>query len=166
MSGAFKALGHSISTPPSIVVQPTLRMTPCRQDFVISSSASFLNLPVCTRSRSSAHQPRQWRRRNGTDEAFRATLNNPSNGAEAEEHKAAQSKVTETNAIEIGDNPALQSVSNSRAKVSDKLKAAVKQVDKQVHEVIAVPVPQNVALAPQKHEHPGVDTCTFRFSAA
>ena len=88
-------------------------------------------------------------------DASRAALNRASNGVGAEENRLAESEVPEIDAAEWKDRSALTNVSKSRTKVTDKLKAAVKQVDKQVHEVIAVPMPQNVALAPHKQEHPG-----------
>ena len=139
-------------------------MAPYQQRSVYPCSLSFLKLPVYTRGRISAYQPRYQRRSDRTHKASRATLNNPSNGADAKEHRQAQFEGTETYASTGDDQSALQSVSKPGAKVSDRLRAAVKQVDKQVHEVTAVPVQQSVALAPQKHEHPGMDTCTSLFS--
>lgn len=135
--------------------QPTLRRAPFRHEIVIHCSAYFQGLPTYTRSRGKAHQAGLRRRRNRTHRASRATLNTASNGAEAEGHREAQAKMSETSATSVSKQSAVQGVSESRAKVSDRLKAAVKQVDKQVHEVVAVPVPQNMALAPHMHEHPG-----------
>ena len=94
-------------------------------------------------------------------EASSAALHRASNGAGAENNKLANAEAPYTDAAEGKDRSALTSVSKSRTKVTDRLKAAVKQVDKQVHKVIAVPVPQNVALAPHKQELPGLDTFTF-----
>ena len=71
------------------------------------------------------------------------------------------------------DAPAAQQINNVQAKVSDKLKTAVKQVDRSVHEVTAIPVSQNVALSPHMREHPGgqcmlppLSRCHSRISAA
>lgn len=91
-------------------------------------------------------------------EASGAAPHRASNGPGAENNNLAKSEAPYTDAAEWKDRSAVTSVSKSRTKVTDRLIAAVKQVDKQVHEVIAVPVPENVALAPHKQEHPGAGT--------
>ena len=95
-----------------------------------------------------------------------AAISAAGDGAEAEKDSSAQSEVSQMSASKGSKHSAAQSVSKARAKVSDKLRAAVKQVDKQVHEVIAVPVAHNVALAPHVHEHPGENTYILPSSTA
>lgn len=148
-----------------VVIQPALRRTPCRQTAVSTGPSFYSKLLLHARSRKSASQSRFWRHGKVAHTASRAALSAVGNGAEAEEDRSAQSRVPRT-ASKGSQRPAPQSVSKSRAKVSDKLKAAVKQVDKQVHEVIAVPVAHNVTLASHMHEHPGEDTCTLSSSTA
>ena len=141
------------------VVQPALRRSPCQQGVIVSVFAVHSKLPLYGRSGVRAPQPGQWPHSYGTHRAFRAAISAAGNGAEAAKDSLAQSGVPQTSATKERRHSATQSVSKARAKVSDKLKAAVKQVDKQVHEVIAIPVAHNVALAPHMHEHPGEDTC-------
>ena len=86
---------------------------------------------------------------------FRVQCQAASNGAEADLEKSASSKTSQKSTTNQNGQPAAQQFNNVQAKVSDKLKTAVKQVDKRVHEVTAIPVSQNVALSPHMREHPG-----------
>ena len=104
---------------------------------------------------------------------FRVHCQPASNGAEADLEKSASSKTSQGSTINQKGQPAAQQINNVQAKVSDKLKTAVKQVDRSVHEVTAIPVSQNVALSPHMREHPGgqcmlppLSRCHSRISAA
>ena len=85
----------------------------------------------------------------------RAHCQAANNGAEADLEKPDSSKTSQNSTIKQKGQPTAQQINNVQAKVSDKLKTAVKQVDKRVHEMTAIPVSQNVALAPHMHEYPG-----------
>ena len=135
--------------------QPTLSRAPYRNDVVISCPVYIHGLSVYTRCSGKGHQPGLRRRRNGTHRASRITLITASNTPEAQGYSVAERKASETSIRSVRKQSAVQGVCKSGAKVSDKLRAAVKQVDKQVHEVVAVPVPQNTVLAPHMNEHPG-----------
>ena len=86
---------------------------------------------------------------------FRVKCQAASNDTEADLENSASSKRSQRSTTKQNGQPAAQQSNNVQAKVSDKLKTAVKQVDKTVHEVTAIPVSQNVALAPHMREHPG-----------
>ena len=83
------------------------------------------------------------------------------NGTTAAKCPAKQSKASETSGFHTEDRTTDELDGRAKARVSDQLKAAVKQVDKRVHEVTAVAVPQDVALAPHLREHPGYAVRTF-----
>ena len=79
------------------------------------------------------------------------------NGAQAERGAEARSVESEdSSSVTRQQEPAIQDA-ETNIKVSDKLKAAVKQVDKAAYEVTALPMHkhQDVSLAPHRHEHPG-----------
>ena len=83
------------------------------------------------------------------------------NGVQAERRAEARSREPENSSsvTHLQRGPAIQDA-ETKVKVSDKLKAAVKQVDKSAYEVTALPMRtnQDVSLAPHRHEHPG--SCT------
>ena len=80
------------------------------------------------------------------------------NGVQAERRAEARSREPENSSsvTHLQRGPAIQDA-ETKVKVSDKLKAAVKQVDKSAYEVTALPMRtnQDVSLAPHRHEHPG-----------
>ena len=79
------------------------------------------------------------------------------NGVQAERGAVARSREPEDfSSVTHQRGPAIQDA-ETKVKVSDKLKAAVKQIDKSAYEVTALPMHthQDVSLAPHKHEHPG-----------
>ena len=79
------------------------------------------------------------------------------NGVQAERRAETRSREPEdSSSITHQRGPAIQDA-ETKVKVSDKLKAAVKQVDKSAYEVTALPMRthQDVSLEPHRHEHPG-----------
>ena len=80
-----------------------------------------------------------------------------SNGAQAKNGGLARSRDSEDSSSVTHQQGSATQDAETKVKVSDKLKAAVKQVDKSAYEVPALPMhlPQDVSLAPHRREHPG-----------
>ena len=83
----------------------------------------------------------------------------PATGNSAQAERGAEASSVESgysSSVTHQQEPAIQDA-ETNIKVSDKLKAAVKQVDKAAYEVTALPMHkhQDVSLAPHRHEHPG-----------
>ena len=117
-----------------LTIQP-----PPSYDFSVKASHSRRRGPQGVQRKLMAHKP--------------AT----GNGAQAERGAAARSsKPEEASLVTHQKEPAIQDA-ETKVKVSDRLKAAVKQVDRSAYEVTALPMHthQDVSLAPHRHEHPG-----------
>ena len=132
------------------VVQSTFRRSLGRQGVVGINSTTLRESLSYTGRRGSAC-------RSGlrTQRVFHKTVRAASNGADAKEQDIAQGEASNISASDKNQQSAAETVGRSKATVSDKLKAAVKQGDKQVYEVTAVHVPPDEALAPHMYEHPG-----------
>jgi len=146
-SGPMSVLG-------STVVQSTFRRSLGRQNVVGVSSTTTGGALSSTGGRGSACRTGV-RTQRGFHKTVRAASNAASNGADAKDQDVAQVEALIISASNKNQQSAAQTVSKSKATVSDKLKAAVKQGDKQVYEVTAVHMPQDNSLVPHMYEHPG-----------
>lgn len=79
------------------------------------------------------------------------------NGAQAKRRAVARPIDSENSSSVRPHQESATQDTETKVKVSDKLKAAVKQVDKSAYEVTALPMHlhQDVSLAPHRQEHPG-----------